>query len=53
MQIKKQGLSFNIIKNHAIEWNFNIIIKYKRALYLAVERENIEIVKLLLTNDLY
>ena len=30
--------------------NFDIII-YNTALYLAVEKENIEIIKLLLTND--
>ena len=30
---------------------FNIIDFNKTALYLAVEKENIEIVKLLLTND--
>ena len=30
---------------------FNVIYFYKTALYLAVEKENIDIVKLLLTND--
>ena len=42
---------FNVIQNHIFEWNFNIIYVCKTALYLAVEKENIEIVKLLLTND--
>ena len=44
-------MSFNEIQNHIIEWNFDIILIYKTALYLAVEKENIEIVKLLLMNE--
>ena len=39
----------NGIRNHIFERSFNII--YKSVLYLAVEKENIEIVKLLLNND--
>ena len=49
--MKFKIISFNEIRNHIFQWNFNIIIIYKTALYLAVEKENIEIVKLLLTND--
>ena len=44
-------ISFNWIQNHIFERNFDIIIIYKTAFYLAVEKESIEIVKLLLTND--
>ena len=44
-------MSFNTIQNHIFKYNFNIKIIYKTALYLAVEEGNIEIVKLLLTND--
>ena len=32
-----------------MKFKYNVI--YKTALYLAVEKENIEIIKLLLTND--
>ena len=42
---------FNDIQNHIIQWNLDKIIICKTELYLAVEKENIEIVKLLLTND--
>ena len=42
---------FNEIRNHIFQWNFNIILIYKAALYLAVEKENIEIVKALLMNN--
>ena len=40
---------FNIIQYYI--FNDILIYLYKTALYLAVEKENIEIVKLLLTND--
>ena len=40
-------MEFKIIPFNEIQNN----IIYKTALYLAVEKENIEIVKLLLTND--
>ena len=46
-----KNISFNEIQNHIFQQNFDIIIIYKTALYLAVENENIEIVKLLLMND--
>ena len=46
-----QIIFFNYIQNHIFQWNFNIIMIFKTALYLAVEKENIEIVKLLLTNN--
>ena len=49
--MKFKIISFNEIQNHIFQWNFNIIIICKTALYLAVEKENIEIVKLLLMND--
>ena len=41
----------NEILNHIFQWNFNKLIINLTALFLAVEKENIEIVKLLLTND--
>ena len=44
-------ISFNVIQNQIFERNFNIIYIYRTALYTAVEKENIEIVKLLLTNE--
>ena len=40
-----------MILNSIERYDFDIIIIYVTALYLAVEKENIEIVKLLLTND--
>ena len=51
LSIKFEIISFNTIQNHIFEWNFNVICINKTALYLAVEKENIEIVKLLLMND--
>ena len=44
-------MPFNTIHNHIIQWNSKIIWFSKTALYLAIEKENIEIVKLLLNND--
>ena len=44
-------ISLNAINYYIFEWNFYIRWFYKTALFLAVEKENIEIVKLLLTND--
>ena len=49
--MKFKIISFNDIQNHIFECNFDIIAIYKTALYLAVEKENIEIVKLILMND--
>ena len=57
--MKFKIISFNYIHNFISLWNSNIffneiLIKYffyKTALCLAVEKENIEIVKLLLMND--
>ena len=53
-----ESIFFNEIQNHIFQWNKNYIFQWdsdiwfhKSALYLAVEKENIEIVKLLLTND--
>ena len=37
-------------KNHMFEWNYNNLF-YKTAIYLAVENQNVEIVRLLLSND--
>ena len=42
---------FNQIQNDIFQYNYHIIDSYKTALYLAVENENIEIIKLLLTNN--
>ena len=47
--MKFKIISFNRIQNHNIR--YNIIYFYKTPLYLAVENENIEIIKLLLSND--
>ena len=44
-------MSFNVIQNHILQWNFNILLIYKTPLYLAVDKGNIEIIKLLLNND--
>ena len=40
-----------IFQNNIFQSNSDKIIFHKTALYLAVEKENIEIIKLLLTND--
>lgn len=51
---------FNLIQNYFFQitfkityfkYNSNILHLYSTALYLAVKKENIEIIKLLLTND--
>ena len=44
-------ISFNYIQNYIFQRNFNIIRLYKTALYLAVQKQNIEIIKLLLANN--
>ena len=49
--MKFKIISFNEIKNNVFEWNFDIIYIYKSVLYLAIEKENIEIAKFLLAND--
>ena len=45
-----QNSIYNDIQNHIFQWNLKKK-NYKTALYLAVEKENIEIIKLLLNND--
>ena len=42
---------FNEIQYRIFQWNSNIIHFYKASLHLAIEKGNIEIVKLLLTSD--
>lgn len=44
-------MHFNGIKNQIIQWDSKDYIFYKTALFLAVEKENIDIVKVLLMND--
>ena len=46
-----QNQSFQLDSNSYLSMKFNIIKLYKTALYLAVENENIEIIKLFLTNN--
>ena len=44
-------ISLNYIQNHIFRLYFNMIIFCKTALCKAIEKKNVEIVKLLLTND--
>ena len=44
-------ISFDCIQNHFFQSNSKLIWFYETALCLAVENENIEIVKLLSTNN--
>ena len=50
--MKFKTIFFNDIQNHIFQSNYNkIYFFYKTALYLAVENESIDIIKLLLSND--
>ena len=51
ISIKFKIISFNEIQNHIISYNSNIIGFYKTVLYMAIEKNSIEIVKILLMND--
>ena len=49
--MKLKVISFNGIKNHLFQWSYDMKYFCRTALYMAVGKENIEIIKLLLAND--
>ena len=51
LSMKFKIIACNGIQNHIFEYSFYILIIFKTALYLAVDEGNVEIVKLLVTND--